>query len=90
MRRVTSAIAVAAVVAASLAPSGPALASHEHYLQTPSTCVDDVARGQTSKGEGEGGYHRFHDNVHKGQPGTAAFGNPNNPVSLDKGSCPTQ
>ena len=83
-------VAVVAVMAASLAFSGSAFASHEHYLLTPGTCVEDVARGQTAKGTGEGGYHRFHDNVHKGQPGMGAFMNANNPVGVEKGPCPDQ
>ncbi len=89
-RRVALAMAIAVVIAASAFFSVPAFASHEHYLLTPGTCVEDVARGQTSKAENEGGYHKFHDNVHKGQPGTAAFENPNNPVTVDKGPCPTR
>ncbi len=71
-----------------LGAPAPASASHEHYLLTPGTCVTDIASGQTSKAPGEEGYHRFHSNVHKGQPGLAAFTNPNNPVSVDKGTCP--
>lgn len=90
MRRFVLLFAVGAIMVASIAFSAPAFASHEHYLSTPGTCVEDVASGQTAKGEGEGGYHKFHDNVHKGQPGMVAFGNPNNPVSVDKGTCPTQ
>lgn len=88
MRRIVLLVTVAGVMAAMMALSGPAFASHEHYLKTPGTCVEDVASGQTEKGEGEGGYHRFHDNVHKGQPGTEAFEKENNPVSVDKGTCP--
>ncbi len=83
-------IVIGGVVALSVAAAAPASASHEHYLVTPSRCVADIARGQTAKGPGEGGYHKFHDNVHKGQPGTGAFNNPNNRVSVDKGSCPAE
>jgi hypothetical protein len=87
VRRTASVLAVVTATATAIF-SAPAFASHQHYLLTPGTCVEVVASGQTSKGEGEGGYHKFHDNVHKGQPGTAAFENPNNPVGVDKGSCP--
>ena len=90
MKRIALVFAVAAMMAASMAFSASAFASHEHYLKTPGSCVDDVASGQTEKGEGEGGYHKFHENVHKGQPGTEAFEKVNNPVSVDKGSCPAQ
>ena len=91
MRRIILVLTVAAVMAATLVVSAvPAFANHEHYLETPGTCVEDVASGQTDKGSGEGGYHQFHDNVHKGQPGLEAFENENNPVSVDRGSCPVQ
>ncbi len=72
----------------SIAVAAPAAASHDHYLSTPGTCIGDVAHGQTDKGLGEGGYHQFHDHVHKDQPGTTALVNPHNPVAVDKGSCP--
>ena len=78
------------VVVALFAFASPALAEHEHWLQTPGTCVVNIASGQTSIDDPDhGGYHRFHVNVHTGKPGTSAFGNPNNPVSVGKGSaCP--
>lgn len=88
MRRVVLLLTVAAVMTAMMALAGPALASHDHYLVTPGTCVEDVASGQTAKGPGEDGYHRFHENVHLGQPGDEAFANPTNPVSVGKGTCP--
>lgn len=81
---------IGGVVALSIVAAEPASASHEHYLFTPGTCVGDMARGQTRKGPDEGGYHKFHENVHKGQPGTEAFNNADNPVSVDKGSCPAE
>lgn len=66
---------------------GSASADHEHWLQTPGTCVEDIASGQTSKLATDPGGHKFHDNVHMGQPGTAAFGN--GPVTVGKGAtCP--
>ena len=67
-------LAMVVAVAAMVALSGPALAAHDHYLVTPGTCVEDVARGQTEKGPGEGGYHKFHDKVHFGTAGTFALG----------------
>jgi len=75
-----------AVALMSVGLATPAAAGHEHYLDTPGTCVEDIARGQTEQSSG-GGAHRFHDHVHKGQPGLEAFANPNNPVSVDKGTC---
>ena len=66
----------------------PAAANHSHYLATPGTCVEDIAHGQTSKTEGEGGYHMFHTNVHLGQPGTVFNGNADHPIAVGRGSCP--
>ena len=81
-------LAVALGAAALLTTASPASANHDHWLQTPGTCVEDIARGQTAKSEGEGGYHTFHENVHFGQPGEHAFDN--GPVSVGKGeTCPT-
>ena len=91
MRRIVLVVAVVVVMVATLAFSGPAAyASHEHYLLTPGTCVGGIAEGQTAKGEGEGGYHKFHDNVHKGAPGTEAFEKENNHVFVDRDSCPAE
>ncbi len=84
------AVVIASAATLSIAVAAPATASHDHYLLTPGTCIEDVAHGQTDKGAGEGGYHQFHDNVHKGQPGTEALANPSNLVAIDKGSCPAE
>jgi hypothetical protein len=85
---------VVVIITASAVFSAPAFASHEHYLVTPGTCVDDIASGQTEKGPGEGGYHKFHENVHLGTPGMMAFENENNPVAVYKAGtgsgCPTE
>jgi hypothetical protein len=87
----TGALAVMALGATALALGSPgtARAEHAHWLVTPGTCVEDLGSGQTSITDTEhGGYHRFHFNVHLGVPGAEAFANPNNPVSVGKGSCP--
>ncbi len=81
-------VVLGGMAALSISVASPASASHQHYLLTPGTCVEDIASGQTSKEMGEGGGHKFHENFHKGQPGMVAFNNPNNPVSVDKGTCP--
>ncbi len=80
-------VAIVAIGAATALGASPAAASHPHYLVTPGSCVEDIADGQTSQSAIDGGYHQFHDNVHKGAPGTVAFGNEHNPVSVDKGTC---
>ena len=91
MRRIALVFVVAVMMAASMGFSASAaFANHPHYLSTPGTCKD-VASGQTSiSDEKHGGHHKFHDNVHKGQPGMAAFEKENNRVFVDKGSCPTE
>lgn len=83
MRRIVLLFTVAAVMAAMLALAGPALADHAHYLATPGTTVEDIGRGQTEKCSTGPGGHKFHENVHVGQPGQA-FDNPKNPVSAGK------
>jgi hypothetical protein len=89
MRRILLLMVLAATMAAmTLASALPAFADHQHFLVTPGTCVEDIASGQTSKGLGEPGYHKFHENVHLGTPGIAAFANEENRVSVDKGTCP--
>ena len=94
VRRIVLATAVVVIITASAVFSAPAFASHEHYLVTPGTCVDDIASGQTEKGPGEGGYHKFHENVHLGTPGMMAFENENNPAAVYKAGtgpgCPTE
>lgn len=90
VKRIVLLFTVSAFMAAMMALSGPAFASHEHYLLTPGTCVEDVAGGQTAKDPGERGFHKFHDHVHKGQPGMAAFENPKNPVSVGGSFCPAE
>jgi hypothetical protein len=82
--RLLLAITVVVIMSASVLFSAPAFASHEHYLVTPGTCVEDIAVGQTEKGPDEGGYHKFHENVHLGTPGMMAFENENNPVAVYK------
>lgn len=80
--------AKAVVGAAALALAAPASASHTHWIWTPAGCKEDVASGQTRKDESHPGGHKFHDNVHTGTPGTRAFANERNAVSVGRDSCP--
>ena len=84
MKRIILFGTVTLLMALMMSLAGPAFASHDHYLVAPGTCVEDIAKGQTAKGEGEGGYHKFHENVHLGTPGMEAFANENNPVAVYK------
>lgn len=81
-------VVVAGAVALGIGFAGSALADHDHWLQTPGNCVEDIASGQTSKLANEPGGHKFHERVHLGQPGAVAFANEANPVSVGKGNCP--
>lgn len=84
-------LAVAITAAVFVATAAPVAAEHEHWLQTPGTCVEDIARGQTSKTAEVGGGHKFHENVHAGQPGNTTDGAfLNGPVSVGKGTCPSE
>jgi hypothetical protein len=72
MKKSIVGIAVASVSLAGMA--GTSWASHGHYVvredRNGETHCRYIAEGQTSKQEGDGGHHRFHDNVHSGQPGS--------------------
>jgi hypothetical protein len=84
-------LAVALAITALVATATPVAADHEHWLETPGTCVEDIASGQTSKLATDPGGHTFHLNVHTGTPGVFAFDG--GPVSVGKVvdgvSCPS-
>lgn len=86
VKRIVLLFTVSAVMAAMMAFTGPAFADHAHYLVTPGTTVEDIGRGQTAKCSTEPGGHKFHKNMHTGQPGEedGAFDNPRNPISVGK------
>lgn len=87
MKKVKRALFVTLVVSAFSAT--PTFAAHSHYLVTPGHTVCDIGSGQTSKDDpNHGGYHKFHENVHLGNPGTFAF-NQGGKVSVFKGTCPS-
>lgn len=86
--KLVKAAVIAVAVALGIGFAEPSLAAHEHWLNTPGTCVEDIATGQTSKDPSEPGGHQFHEQVHLGQPGAAAFAIAANPVSVGKGNCP--
>ena len=71
-------------VALTLGGGAVVSANHDHDLTTPGTTVVDIGDGQTEKCASDPGGHQFHLNVHLGQPGTFAFEQPNNPVSIAK------
>ena len=80
-----------------LATAGTAFAAHDHYIDTPGTLKDNIGSGQTGISDSDhGGYHKIHDNVHVGTPGSgetpsgARSGvgtkNEKNPVTIGKTS----
>lgn len=74
MRRI---LTIALTLGALTAMGAPAHAGHAHFvhIEATNTC-QYVGHGQTSiDEEGHGGYHRIHDNVHTGTPGTDGRGN---------------
>lgn len=60
--------------------AAPADAGHEHFvvIDNPvdgTTTCQYIGSGQTSISDADhGGYHRIHDNVHAGRPGSDANG----------------
>jgi hypothetical protein len=88
MRGVLRALTVVAALLLLVALALPASAGHSHWLQTPGTCVVDIASGQTSLTEG-GGFHQFHTNVHIGTAGTSLMDTGQVSVGKsDTGACP--
>lgn len=91
--RVSKAVAAGALISGMLAAgAGVAGADHGHYVKRTDkdgqTHCQYVADGQTSKSSDEPGGHKFHDNVHTGQPGTDDKGNGFNKES-NEGECDT-
>jgi hypothetical protein len=72
--RMKSFVFAGAVVGVIGLTAGPAGATHAHYVvredRNAETNCQYVASGQTEKSPDEGGGHRFHENVHLGQPGS--------------------
>ena len=64
-------MAAAAVLAGTTGiASTAAWAGHDHYVVTPSGKCHQVAAGQTAINDpSQGGYHQFHDQVHRDATG---------------------
>lgn len=72
--KMTKIVAGTALAAGLLGSSaGVASASHDHFIlrvdRDGETQCRYIAHGQTSKAEGDGGFHAFHHQVHAGHPG---------------------
>ena len=88
MRGLVRMATLVAVLVLLVAMAVPASAGHMHWLQTPGTCVTNIASGQTAQTDG-GGFHQFHNNVHIGTAGTALASTGN--IAIGKsatGACP--
>lgn len=80
------ALLVGGILPAQADPNPTEVPLHEHVLTTPAGS-HVIAQGLCNA-EAHGGFLQFHHNVHRGTPGTEAFTNPNNPVSISAQACP--
>lgn len=69
---------------------GTVLAAHDHHIvnEISGTCATINVSHQDHSGEAPG--KKFHGGLHTGVPGTVAFANPNNPLSVAGGACPEE
>lgn len=76
-----------------LASTGVASADHGHYViredRDGQTHCHYIAEGQTSKQADDPGGHKFHDNVHSGQPGTDDHGTDFDKSANEEDRCDT-
>lgn len=74
------AVGVGAGILALVSMGGAASAGHAHFVvienpATGTTTCQYIGSGQTSISDHDhGGYHKIHDNVHTGRPGTDSRG----------------
>ena len=91
--RISKATGVAGVLTAIvLGTAGAAFAGHAHFViredRSGTTYCQYVASGQTSISDpSHGGYHRFHENVHVGKPGSDTHGNDFDKASNEAARC---
>ncbi len=89
MRRIASVLTIAVVMAAMTALAGPALAVtvHQHTINTPGTDAEISQGFCNGNAADDPAFENLHSEVHKGKPGTLAFEQPNNPVSISASGC---
>jgi hypothetical protein len=87
MYRLTVAASVALGFAFSAAPALAAVPPHDHWLTTASGDVVHVGPDVCDNPDIYDAWLNFHLNVHKGVPGTQAFTNDSNPVSISATPC---
>jgi hypothetical protein len=89
MRRLIVIGSAAVAFAFSAAPTLAAVPPHDHWLTTGSADVVHVGPYVCDNPDIYDAWLNFHVNVHTGVPGTEAFTNENNPVSISVTPCPT-
>jgi hypothetical protein len=88
MRRLLISGIAAAAFALSTSPVLAVVPPHDHWLTTGSGDVVHVGPYVCDHPDIYDGWLNFHLNVHVGVPGTQAFANESNPVSIAKTDCP--
>lgn len=87
MRRLLAVGFAALAIGASAIPALAAVPPHDHWLTTGGGTVVHVGPDVCTNPDIYDAWLNFHLNVHKGVPGTEAFMNPNNPVSISATLC---
>ncbi|HTL24836.1 MAG TPA: hypothetical protein VL281_12480 [Mycobacteriales bacterium] len=91
MRRIvliaTATAGLAAALSFSASPASAAVPPHDHWLTTGSGDVVHVGPDVCANPDIYDAWLNFHLNVHRGTPGTTAFTNASNPVSIAATGC---
>lgn len=81
------ALVAACIIGGTTLAGGAAWAGHDHFIETPNDGCHQLAQGQTSINDPDhGGYHRYHENVHKS--GRNTLGGGRSQVTVQKDGCP--
>jgi hypothetical protein len=83
----TATAGLAAALSVSASPASAAVPPHDHWLTTGSGDVVHVGPDVCANPDIYDAWLNFHLNVHRGTPGTTAFTNASNPVSIAATGC---
>jgi hypothetical protein len=89
MRKLLATLIAAIALAFTAGPSLAVVPPHNHWLTTGSGDVVHVGPYVCDNPDIYDAWLNFHLNVHVGVPGTQAFTNPSNPVSISATLCPS-
>jgi hypothetical protein len=78
---------LAAALSFTATPASAAVPPHDHWLTTGSGDVVHVGPDVCANPDIYAAWLNFHLNVHRGTPGTSAFTNASNPVSISASLC---